>query len=48
MQTILQKSAHSEMAIVDHQDTWSEQDQEDLTIASLRYAAEHYPEEEIV
>lgn len=44
MQTILQ----TEMAIVDHQDMWSEQDQEDLTLASLRYAETRYPEEEIV
>ena len=30
----------------DQSDTWSEQDQKDLTIASLEYAATLYPEEE--
>ncbi len=43
---ILQKLAQSEVAVVDRSDTWSEQDQKDLTIASLQYAAARYPEEE--
>ena len=37
MKTILQ-------AVVDRKDTWSEQDQKDLTTASLKYATELYPE----
>ena len=40
MKTILQVS------VVDQSDTWSEQDQKDLTTASLKYAAALYPEEE--
>ncbi len=40
MKTILQ------IPIVDQSDTWSEQDQKDLTTASLKYAATLYPEEE--
>ena len=48
MQTIIQKSAQSEVAIPDHQDIWTEQDQEDLTAAALRYAATRYPEEDLV
>lgn len=48
MQTILQKSTQSELGDVDRVDTWAEQDQEDLTAASLRYAETRYPEEEIV
>ncbi len=45
---ILQKSAQSEMGIPDHQDAWTEQDQGDLTMASMQYAETRYPEEEIV
>ena len=48
MQTILQKSTQSELAEVGRTDTWTKQDQEDLTAASLQYAATCYPEEEIV
>ncbi len=40
MKTILQ------IPVVDRSDTWSEQDQKDLTTASLKYAAALYPEEE--
>lgn len=40
MKTILQ------IPVVDRSDTWSEQDQKDLTTASLKYAATLYPEEE--
>ena len=43
---ILQELAQSEVAVVDRSDTWSEQDQQDLTTVSLQYAAELYPEEE--
>lgn len=39
MKTILQ-------AVVDRSDSWSEQDQKDLTTASLQYAEVLYPEEE--
>ena len=40
MKTILQ------IPIVDQSDTWSEQDQKELTTASLKYATELYPEED--
>jgi hypothetical protein len=43
---ILQELAQSEVAVVDRSDTWSEQDQHDLTTFSLQYAAELYPEDE--
>ena len=43
---ILQDLAQSEVAVVDRSDTWTEQDQRDLTIFSLQYAAELYPEDE--
>ena len=43
---ILQELAQSEVAIVDRSDTWSEQDQRDLTTFSLQYAAKLYPEDE--
>ncbi len=43
---ILQDLAQSEVAVVDRSDTWSEQDQRDLTNFSLQYAAELYPEDE--
>jgi hypothetical protein len=42
---ILQELAQSEVAIVERSDTWSAPDQQDLTITSLQYAAELYPEE---
>ena len=45
MKTILQLS-QSDVTIVDRSDAWSEQDQEDLTSASLHYASTIYPEEE--
>ena len=35
-----------ELSVVNQNDTWSEQDQKDLTTASLRYAAALYLEEE--
>lgn len=43
---ILQELAQSDVAVVEQSDTWSEQDQRDLTAASLKYAAELYPEEQ--
>jgi hypothetical protein len=43
---ILQDLAQSEVAVVDRRDTWTEQDQRDLTIFSLQYAAKLYPEDE--
>ena len=48
MQKILQKSTQSELPEVDQTGTWTEQDQQDFTMASLRYAETRYPEEEIV
>ena len=46
---ILQDLAQSEVAVVDRSDTWTEQDQRDVTTFSLQYAAELYPEgEELV
>jgi hypothetical protein len=43
---ILQDLAQSDVTVVDRSETWSEQDQRDLTVVSLRYAAELYPEEQ--
>jgi hypothetical protein len=43
---ILQNLAQSEVTIIDRSDTWSEQDQHDLTTSSLQYATELYPEDE--
>jgi hypothetical protein len=43
---ILQDLAQSEVAVVDRSDTWTEQDQRDVTTFSLQYAAELYPEDE--
>ena len=43
---ILQDLAQSEMAVVERRDTWTEQDQRDLTTFALQYAAELYPEDE--
>jgi len=43
---ILQELAQSEVAVVDRSDTWSDQDQADLTATSLRHAAELYREED--
>ena len=43
---ILQELAQSEVTLVDRSDTWSDQDQADLTTASLRYAAKLYREDE--
>jgi len=43
---ILQDLAQSEVAVVDRRDTWTEQDQRDLTTFTLQYAAELYPEDE--
>ena len=43
---ILQELSQSGITVVDRSDTWSEQDQKDLTTASLQYGAALYPEEE--
>ena len=43
---ILDELAHSDVAVVDRSDTWSEQDQGDLTAVALKYASELYPEEQ--
>jgi hypothetical protein len=43
---ILEELAQPDVAVVDRSDTWSEQDQADLTAVSLKYAAGLYPEEE--
>lgn len=45
---ILQELAQPDVAVVEQSDTWSEKDQADLTAVSLKYAAELYPEEEIL
>ena len=42
---ILQELSQSRITVVDRSDTWSKQDQKDLTTASLRYSASLYPEE---
>ncbi len=47
MKKILQLT-QPEAAVGERGDTWNEQDQEDLTTASLRYAATRYPEEDLV
>ena len=41
---ILQELTQSEVVVLERSDTWSEQDQSDLT-AALQYAAKLYPEE---
>ena len=46
MKTILQAQTESDDSVVDRSDAWSEQDQEDLTSASLHYAETLYPEDE--
>ena len=43
---ILQELSRSGIMDVDQRDTWSEQDQKDLTTASLQYAATLYLEED--
>ena len=43
---ILQELTQSEVVVVERSDTWSEQDQSDLTAAALQYAAKLYSEEE--
>lgn len=42
---ILQDLAQADMTVVDASSVWSEQDQSDLTVFSLQYATELYPEE---
>jgi len=43
---ILDELAHSDVAVVDRGDTWSEQDQNDRTVVALKYASKVYPEEQ--
>jgi nicotinic acid mononucleotide adenylyltransferase len=43
---ILQDLLQSEVSVVDHSDTWNEQDQHDLTAFTLQHAAKLYPEDE--
>ncbi|MEW6347744.1 MAG: hypothetical protein AB1646_01670 [Thermodesulfobacteriota bacterium] len=43
---ILEDLAHSDIAVVQRSDAWTEQDQAELTAFSLKYAAELYPEDE--
>ena len=43
---ILQELTQSGIQIVKQSDSWSEQDQNDLTAFSLQYAAQQYPEDE--
>ena len=40
---ILQELSQSGITVVDRRDTWSKQDQKDLTTASLQYGATLYP-----
>ncbi|KAB8317598.1 hypothetical protein SD81_020170 [Tolypothrix campylonemoides VB511288] len=43
---ILDDLTHSNPSVVAHDDTWSEQDQHDITAFSLQYATTLYPEDE--
>ena len=43
---ILQDLTQSGVVIVDSSDSWSEQDESDITALSLQYAAELYQEDE--
>ena len=43
---ILQDLAQSEMIVAERNDSWTEQDQRELTTFSLQYAAEMYPDDE--
>jgi len=43
---ILDELTQHNLSVVDSSDTWSDQDQHDLTTYSLQYAAMHYPEDE--
>lgn len=43
---ILEDLTHTNPSVVDIGDTWSGQDQADLTAFSLQYAATVYPEDE--
>ena len=42
---ILRELSQAEVAVVDRRDAWSEEDEKDLTAASLQYAEARYPEE---
>jgi hypothetical protein len=43
---ILQDLSDSAAADLDYSDTWTEEDVTDVTAASLKHAAERYPEED--
>ena len=43
---ILQELTQSEVVVVERSDTWSEQDQGDLTSTALQCAVKLYPEKE--
>ncbi len=43
---ILQDLSQFEVSVVERSDTWSAEDQTDLTAFSLQYAATLYPEDE--
>lgn len=45
---ILRELSQSEIAVVDRRDAWSEEDEKDLTAASLQYAEARYPEEKVL
>ncbi len=46
IKTILREFSTSDDTVVDRSDSWSEQDQRDLTKASLKHAVTRYPEDE--
>jgi hypothetical protein len=43
---ILNELVEQNLSIIDQSDTWTEQDQVDLTLFSLQYAASIFPESE--
>jgi hypothetical protein len=43
---ILQDVTHSGATVVEQRESWSGQDQQDLTAFSLNYASQIYPEQE--
>ncbi len=43
---ILQELTHSGATVVEQSESWSDQDQQDLTAFSLQHAGQVYPEEE--
>ncbi len=43
---ILQDLTHSGVTVVEQRESWSDQDQQDLTALSRNYASQIYPEQE--